>query len=709
MPLAIQGRFFEVDGERQFLRAVTYGPFPEKGELEPEREFSRIAKAGFNAIRTYQAPDRRLLDCASSHGLHVMATVPWHWDSLFTRDEETLAKARAALEAFLRAYGEHPALGALLIANEIRPDLVRFMGPVATREKLEELVAFCRPLAPRLPIAYASFPTTEYLELGNTDFTAFNVYLEQQEDFARYLRRLQNIGGDRPVMLTEFGFNTHPRETGRSAEALEEEQAKTLRWALETSHTEALAGFTVYSWSDRWKTGGEEVTDWSFGLTRRDRSDKPALSTLADYRTPQPSSWQGLITIAVCTRNGGERLRHNLPSFELLADEDFELLIIDDGSTDQTKEVVSAFAAHTTLDLRYSHQPPGGLSVARNHAARLARGKIIAYIDDDARPDADWLHYLRRAFARNPKAAAAGGPNLPPAPISRENAVVTACRGNVSHVLLSDTTAEHLPGCNLAVKVDVLLAEGGFDERFHAAGDDVDICWRLLDAGYELAFHPGASVFHDRRETIAKFVRQQRGYGEAEALLYQKHPQRFSTDGIRWEGVIYPGSPLLVEPGTAIYHGPLGEADYQMASRSCMPRRRLAPGFDSWINRKLVALSEWWAFRARRATRKRFGGPVGQTSSQAQSLSQPVATFERHLEQVPSSARGRVIERLLQEGWRAGEATDAFDLARDENRLLLAQTLFEYGLATLHLRLSSSKQLTANEAEEVFEAVLRDI
>ena len=201
--------------------------------------------------------------------------------------------------------------------------------------------------------------------------------------------------------------------------------------------------------------------------------------------------------------------------------------------------------------------------MARNHAAREGKGEFIVYIDDDARPQPQWISAIREAFARNPKAAAAGGPNLAPTPISRQNAIVTACLGNASHILFTDTTAEHLPGCNFALRRDVLLQIGGFDPTFHAAGDDVDVCWRLLDKGYQLAFHPTACVSHDRRATIKGFLRQQRGYGEAEALLYHKHPNRFGPAGIRWEGFIYSGSPLTVDFGTVIYHGPMGSAPFQ--------------------------------------------------------------------------------------------------------------------------------------------------
>ncbi len=108
------------------------------------------------------------------------------------------------------------------------------------------------------------------------------------------------------------------------------------------------------------------------------------------------------------------------------------------------------------------------------------------------------------------------------------------------HVLVSDREAEHVPGCNMAFRKDVLEAVGGFDERFEVAGDDVDLCWRLQKAGRTLGFSAGAVVMHRRRDSIRRYLRQQYGYGKAEALLERKWPTHYNRAGSsRWSGRIY--------------------------------------------------------------------------------------------------------------------------------------------------------------------------
>ena len=85
----------------------------------------------------------------------------------------------------------------------------------------------------------------------------------------------------------------------------------------------------------------------------------------------------------------------------------------------------------------------------------------------------------------------------------------------------------------------VLQQIGGFDPQFTAAGDDVDICWRALDAGFILGFCPAAFVWHFRRNTVKAYYGQQRGYGKAEAMLYFKYPERFNALGqVMWRGRI---------------------------------------------------------------------------------------------------------------------------------------------------------------------------
>jgi hypothetical protein len=215
--------------------------------------------------------------------------------------------------------------------------------------------------------------------------------------------------------------------------------------------------------------------------------------------------------------------------------DDVRVIVVDDGSTDRTSEVAAAF------DVTVIRTERGGLSRARNTGLEAATGEIVAFTDDDAWPDRDWLRYLAHGFACSDYAGI-GGPNLLPDDAGVVESAVAHAPGGPMHVLLSDEIAEHIPGCNMAFRREALVAVGGFDPQFRIAGDDVDICWRLQERGSTIGFSPAAVVIHRRRPTIRGYLRQQAEYGKAEALLERKWPERYNRGGhLAWAGRVYGG------------------------------------------------------------------------------------------------------------------------------------------------------------------------
>ncbi|HXI51524.1 MAG TPA: glycosyltransferase family 2 protein, partial [Candidatus Saccharimonadales bacterium] len=210
------------------------------------------------------------------------------------------------------------------------------------------------------------------------------------------------------------------------------------------------------------------------------------------------------------------------------------------------------------------HQTNHGLSVARNTGIAAAQGEIVAFTDSDCRADEDWLHYLVGDLL-NGRFVGIGGHNFLPPEDSAVAAAVLVSPGGPAHVMLNDRVAEHIPGCNMAFYKWALDEIGGFDPIFTKAGDDVDVCWRLQQRGYRIGFNPAGFVWHYRRSTIKAYLRQQRGYGEAEALLVRKHPEYFnSLGGSVWRGQIYTASKFgLVVGRSIVYHGVFGTGAFQ--------------------------------------------------------------------------------------------------------------------------------------------------
>ncbi len=555
-----RGKFIHTAREKILVRGVTYGTFraardghefPEPSVVE--RDLAHMASCGVNALRTYTVPPRWLLDAAGSLGLRVMVGLAMERYVGHLNDGARAPDLRALARAGVRACAGHPAVLAYCIANEIPAPAVRWHGRARIERFLRAFADEARAGDPGAPVTYANYPSTEYLRLDFLDLLCFNVFLESPGSFEKYLARLQHIAGDRPLLVGEMGLDS--RRHG------EEQQARCLDWQVHRAFAAGCAGAFVYAWTDEWHTGGGEVTDWDFGLVRRDRSEKPALSAVrrAFGEAPvAPRERPPRVSVVVCSYNGAGTIRKCLEGVRALDYPDYETIVVDDGSTDATPAIAREFP------LRLISTAQRGLSSARNTGLAAATGEIVAYIDDDARPDPHWLTYLAETFATTSHAAV-GGPNVPPAPDGLVRECVAQSPGNPVHVLLSDQEAEHIPGCNMAFRRACLTAIGGFDARFRVAGDDVDVCWRLREAGWTLGFCPAAMVWHLPRDSIRAYWRQQRGYGRAEALLEAKWPARYNAAGhATWSGRVY-GKAIapLLGGRCRIYHGVWGTAPFQ--------------------------------------------------------------------------------------------------------------------------------------------------
>jgi len=556
-----RGKFFFRGAEKFFVRSVTYGPFApsEDGTQFPrpalvQRDFALMRELGANAIRTFTVPPLWLLDLALEYGIVVLVGLPWAEHVCFLEDRQVVQQIRTAVSEGVERCQRHPAIFAYLVGNEIPPDIVRWLGAERVKAFVEELAEVVKTVDPQALVSYANFPPTEYLDLDQLDFICFNVYLHREPEFRRYLLRLQNLAGDKPLVLTEFGIDS--LREGR------EEQAAILAWQTRAAFELGAAGTSIFSWTDDWFTGGFQVEDWAFGLVDRERARKPAFQEIQRiYRAELPlvPANPPKISVVICAYNAERTMQACLESLRALRYPNFEVVIVNDGSTDATLAISEKFPG-----MRIISQENKGLSAARNTGIEAASGPIVAFTDSDCVVDPDWLTYLAYAFV-NGGFVAVGGPNLPPPEESRTAACVAASPGGPTHVLLNDQVAEHIPGCNMAFRKDVLQATGGFDPVFRAAGDDVDLCWRLQNEGHAIGFSAAAMVWHFRRNTTKAYIKQQMGYGAAEALLYFKHPYRFNLLGqSKWLGRIYGDlehSLFLRRP--VIYYGTFGRSLFQ--------------------------------------------------------------------------------------------------------------------------------------------------
>lgn len=240
-----------------------------------------------------------------------------------------------------------------------------------------------------------------------------------------------------------------------------------------------------------------------------------------------------MFSVVLVTRNGAAVIGDALESLleQSLPPQQFEIVVVNNGSTEGTAQMVQEFQSRAPGRIRLIAEPVPGLSRGRNTGVRASRGEIAAFFDDDARASRGWLEALCPAFD-SPQAGAAGGP------IDLEwicerpawwQAELDSVQGRLDYG--SERTRLRPPrllyGSNLAVRRSVLARVGLFREALGRegsgllAGEEVELQLRILQAGAEIIYEPQARVTHlalARRATAAYLRRQAYGHGRSQRL-----------------------------------------------------------------------------------------------------------------------------------------------------------------------------------------------
>jgi len=242
------------------------------------------------------------------------------------------------------------------------------------------------------------------------------------------------------------------------------------------------------------------------------------------------------LTVAVPTRDRRERL---LIALEAIADElgpEDELLVVDNGSKDDTGRAVESFFAARVPAGRLVAEPEGGVSSARNCALREARRPVVCFVDDDVRVRPGWLAALRRAWSESgPSVACLGGPLLPdwqaPRPPWLADHLLYVISvldlGGSRRPLDQTPRVGYAWGGNMSVSVEPALSLGGFEanrgvrpEDPSDRGEEEELQRRLARAGFETWYEPAAEALHlvpPERLTEEYFANAFRARGRAEA------------------------------------------------------------------------------------------------------------------------------------------------------------------------------------------------
>lgn len=245
------------------------------------------------------------------------------------------------------------------------------------------------------------------------------------------------------------------------------------------------------------------------------------------------------ISVVVVCYNEKENIEQCLFSLtrQKYPQKEFEILFVDNGSTDGTQETIRNYARRFP-QIRMIVNPIRGIAGSRNVGLRESRFDHIAFIDADCIAPVDWLPNLAHGFAtyaaQDDRLVAVGGANIPPKHSSLFYDVLElflntylGSHGSVQGMkFLQDRPVAHLPTVNALFYKPALLGIGGFDVTLGNIGEDQDLSYRLQDQGYHFYYLANAAITHKLRTHLRAWIRNMFIYGKGRMWLMRKHPGR---------------------------------------------------------------------------------------------------------------------------------------------------------------------------------------
>jgi mycofactocin system glycosyltransferase len=231
------------------------------------------------------------------------------------------------------------------------------------------------------------------------------------------------------------------------------------------------------------------------------------------------------VTVIIPVKDRRVELAHCLESLfaQNYPGDAFDVIVIDDGSGDGTGDLARRYPCRV-LSLEKSM----GQSYCRNLGAKIADGDVLAFIDSDCVAEKNWLREIVTYFQWKRIGAVAGYVDgyFEETGLDRYEKVFSPLRMGEYVLYGSDTGSTfYAPTCNLLVRKDVYIKNGGIRDDMHV-GEDVDFCWRMRSGGHDLLYVPRGPVKHKHRNTLGKMLKRRCDYGTSEAMLHALHPEK---------------------------------------------------------------------------------------------------------------------------------------------------------------------------------------
>ncbi|MDD5567054.1 MAG: glycosyltransferase [Patescibacteria group bacterium] len=247
-----------------------------------------------------------------------------------------------------------------------------------------------------------------------------------------------------------------------------------------------------------------------------------------------------MISVIIPVFNGDHYISDCLSAvFNQQTKESYEVIVVDDGSTDRTAKIVGHFP------VRYYYKKNGGPASARNLGLQHARGEIIVFLDADCQPIPTFFEVAIKNLARKDIDALKGFYRT-----KQTEPIALFAQAEYEYKyrrLLRFPTIDFVDTYAAVYRKEVLINEHGFDELFSmASGEDIELSYRLQSHGYKLKALPDLIVYHSHPDTLLKYFRRKYWVGFWRVWLYSKHPSKMSRDSHTPPGLKYELGALLL-------------------------------------------------------------------------------------------------------------------------------------------------------------------
>lgn len=232
-----------------------------------------------------------------------------------------------------------------------------------------------------------------------------------------------------------------------------------------------------------------------------------------------------LVSVIVPAYNSERTIKRCIDSLLNIDYQNYEIIVVDDGSSDKTKDVLLGFKERIRL-IQSQHFGP---SKCRNIATKEAKGDLVAFTDSDCLVHKNWLKELVKGFTQD-KVAGVGGIQLSPddeTNFGRKVQTFFELTGFLGGYIKDKknrelTVVPHNPSCNAIYRKEVFLRIGGFDEGLWPC-EDVDLDYRLKKNGFIFMFNPKAIVYHYRPQSIKALLKMMSRYGYVQGILTKRY------------------------------------------------------------------------------------------------------------------------------------------------------------------------------------------